>query len=339
MPTEAPNDRTPPAWVDRMDPELAGVVPLIPSLPFADHLVARRAFAELLASLPVDRSAMDELTVEDRFVPGPPGAPEVMVRLYRPDGVPGSLGAALWIHGGGFVVGSVEAEDLGAAAAARAARALVVSVEYRLAPEDPFPAGVEDCFAALTWLAGAADELGVDPSRLAVVGTSAGGGLAAATALLARDRGGPDLCFQLLNIPELDDRLDTASMRDFTDSPMWNRPNAVTSWRYYLGRAGEAQPGDEVSPYAAPARATDLSGLPPAYLATAELDPLRDEGIHYALGLLAAGVPVELHQFPGTFHGSSLVGGAAVSRRQQSELLRALTDALAPRVPPTADAS
>jgi acetyl esterase/lipase len=199
-----------------------------------------------------------------------------------------------------------------------------VSVEYRLAPEHPFPAGVEDCYAALRWLADNAGALGADPGRLAVAGTSAGGGLAAAVALMARDRGGPALRLQVLSIPELDDRLQTPSMTTFIDTPLWNRPNAVLSWSFYLGREADAAPGDDVSPYAAPARATDLRGLPPAYVATAELDPLRDEGIAYASALMHAGVPVELHQFPGTFHGSALVSTASVSCRQQAELLDAL---------------
>jgi acetyl esterase len=133
---------------------------------------------------------------------------------------------------------------------------------------------------------------------------------------MARDRGGPRLCFQMLHIPELDDRLETPSMRAFTDTPLWNRPLAEESWKHYLG---EGVTGDDVSPYAAPSRAGDLSGLPPTYISTAEMDPLRDEGILYGLRLLQAGVSVELHQFPGTFHGSSLVATAAVSRRGREE--------------------
>jgi acetyl esterase/lipase len=206
--------------------------------------------------------------------------------------------------------------------------AVVVSVDYRLAPEHPFPAGVEDCYAALAWLAAHAAELGVDPARIAVAGQSAGGGLAAATALLARDRGGPALCFQLLEIPELDDRLDTPSMRAFTDTPLWNRPNAVWSWKHYLGASHAGEP----SAYAAPARAKDLAGLPPAYVSTMEFDPLRDEGILYALRLLQAGVPVELHSYPGTFHGSALLPGAKVSQRGAREVMEALRHAL--RTPP-----
>ena len=160
---------------------------------------------------------------------------------------------------------------------------------------------------------------------MALAGASAGGGLAAATALLARDRGGPAVCFQLLQIPELDDRFETGSMQTFVDSPLWNRPLAEQSWQAYLGPLYGAA---DVPAYAAPARAADLSGLPPAYISTAENDPLRDEGITYALRLLQAGVSVELHQFPGTFHGSALVTSAAVSKRSQRELALVLRQAL-----------
>jgi acetyl esterase/lipase len=229
------------------------------------------------------------------------------------------------IHGGGFIIGSVEAEHAGAALMAIDSGAVVVSVEYRLAPEHPFPAALHDCYAALSYLHGEAVSLGVDPARVALCGTSAGGGLAAATALLARDLGGPPVCFQMLHIPELDDRLETPSMRAFVDSPVWNRPLAAKSWRAYLG----AQHGSAQTPaYAAPARAEDLSGLPPAYVSTAENDPLRDEGIIYALRMLQAGVSVELHQFPGTFHGSALVTTASVSRRAQREAALVLRRAL-----------
>src|SRR5580698_263170 len=245
--------------------------------------------------------------------------------MYIPKECQGPVPGIVLIHGGGFIIGSVEAEHVGAAMMAINTGAVVVSVEYRLAPEHPFPAALHDCYSALAYTAEHAVELGIDPARLAVVGTSAGGGLGAATALLARDQGGPALCFQMLHIPELDDRLETASMRTFVDSPVWNQPLAVQSWRAYLGEPTDA---DNVSPYAAPARATDLSGLPPAYISTAENDPLRDEGILYALGLLQAGVSVELHQFPGTYHGSALVTTAHISKRAQRESVIALRRAL-----------
>ena len=197
-------------------------------------------------------------------------------------------------------------------------------MEYRLAPEHPFPAGVEDCYAALTWLHANAAELGIDDDRIGVGGQSAGGGLTAGLALLARDRGGPSICFQFLGIPELDHRLETASMRAFVDTPLWHRGNAVKSWQMYLGPDHDGA----VSPYASPSIATDLHGLPAAYITTMEFDPLRDEGILYAMQLMAAGVSVELHTFPGTFHGSSLVPGAAVSKRGHEELLVALARGL-----------
>jgi acetyl esterase/lipase len=229
----------------------------------------------------------------------------------------------LYIHGGGFVVGSIATEHGSAAMLARELGIVVVSVEYRLAPEHPYPAGVEDCYAALVWLHEQAATLGIDKTRIGVFGQSAGGGLSAAVTLLARDRKGPPLCFQFLGIPELDDRLSTASMRAFTDTPLWHRPNAILSWKFYLGDKYNAG-SDDVPSYAAPARATDLRGLPPAYISAMEFDPLRDEAIVYALKLLEAGVQVELHTYPGTFHGSSIFAHAAVSQRQEREMFEVL---------------
>ena len=302
------------------DPEIAPIVPSLPTTSdWSDMPKARSAMVEMIEQLTNQREP-EGVTWTDPTIPGPAGDPEVSVRVYRPDGAEGPLPGVLWIHGGGFCLGSIESEHVGAAGAAVHAEAVVVSVEYRLAPEHPFPAGIEDCYAALVWMAKNGGELGIDVDHLAVAGGSAGGGMAAGTALVARDRGGPNLSFQLLNIPELDDRLETSSMKQFTDTPLWNRPNAIVSWRYYLGD----MLGGDVSPYAAPARAEDLSGLPPAYVSTMEYDPLRDEGLIYAMRLLEHGVSVELHQFPGTFHGSSLVGGAEVSKRSSREMLDAL---------------
>lgn len=300
-----------------IDPELAELADVLPVIELSDIQVARAAFEQMIASLNADIPGVETLNIEDRLVPGHAGDPDVPVRIYRPKEprtppVPGIL----QIHGGGFVIGSIEAEHAGGALMAIDTGAVVVSVDYRLAPEHPYPAGLHDCYAALTFLHGEAGSLGVDISRLAVVGASAGGGLSAATALLARDRGGPPLCFQMLHIPELDDRLDTTSMKTFVDSPVWNRPLAEISWQAYLG---DLYGADDVPVYAAPARAADLSGLPPAYVSTAENDPLRDEGIIYAMRLLQAGVSTELHQFPGTFHGSAMVTSAAVSKRAQRE--------------------
>jgi acetyl esterase/lipase len=310
-----------------IDPELAAMIDMLPKMDLVDPVAARRAFEEILVAIRIEIPGIETLTIEDRAVPGWEGDPDVAVRIYRPVGVSATarVPGIVMIHGGGFVIGSVHAEHAGAALTAIGTGAVVVSVEYRLAPEHPYPAGLHDCYAALQYLHDEADALGVDRDRVALTGASAGGGLAAATALLARDRGGPAVCFQLLQIPELDDRLETVSMRTFVDSPMWNRPLAVQSWQAYLG---PLYGSDDVPAYAAPARADDLSGLPPAYVSTAENDPLRDEGMTYAQRLLQAGVSVELHQFPGTFHGSALVTSAAVSKRAQRESASVLRHAL-----------
>ncbi len=307
------------------DPELAVIVPQLPSTTLDDIDAARAWIAAFMANAPeLDAAGVE---IADREVPAYEEDPDVAVRVFRPSGVEGVLPAILHIHGGGFVMGSVDGEQQSSVQLAREVSAVVVSVEYRLAPEHPYPAGLHDCYAALTWLAANADELGVDTDRIAVYGQSAGGGLAAGLALFARDHGGPKICFQFLGIPELDDRLETASMQAFVDTPMWNRPNAVMSWRYYLGDPSPT----EIPIYAAPARAADLAGLPPAYVSTMEFDPLRDEGIVYAARMLAAGVKVELHSYPGTFHGSAVVPTAEVSKRAAAEQLDVLRRALAPR--------
>jgi acetyl esterase len=297
-----------------MDPELEAFIPLIPPGDLTDPVAARKNHAELAAAVPAPDTA--GLRIEDRTVPADP---DVAVRIYRPYQ---AQGAIVWLHGGGFVMGDLDTEHPWAARLADGSGTAVISVGYRRAPENRFPAALDDAYAVLTWTAGHAAELGIDPGRIAVGGHSAGAGLAAAVALRARDQQGPPIRFQLLNQPGLDDRQETWSQQNFTDTPWWNRGNAAVSWRHYLGSA-------PASPYAAPARATDLSGLPPAYIATAEFDPNRDEDITYALRLLQAGVPTELHQWPGTCHGSQAILSAEVSQRQNAELAAALRRALA----------
>lgn len=303
------------------DPDFEKALPYLPGTQDFSSREKIQAVRDARASMfppPADR---DDVSKEDRTVPGPEGAPAVPVRIYRKkDGAQGARPGFVEIHGGGFMLGSIDMMDAWCQLMVSALDVVMVSVEYRLAPEHPFPAGLEDCYAALSWTAANAAELGIDPERLAIGGQSAGGGLAAGTALAARDRGGPKLCFQLLEIPELDDRLDTPSMKAFTDTPLWNHPNAVWSWRHYLGPDHTG----EVSPYAAPARAKDLSGLPPAYVSTMEFDPLRDEGLIYAMRMLEAGVSVELHSYAGTFHGSGLVADAEPSKHNTAEVLRVL---------------
>ena len=298
----------------RIDAELEAFIPLFPAADLTDPVTARKSLAELAAAAPApDTMGME---IEDRTVPADPDVP---VRIYRPHR---AQGAIVWLHGGGFVMGDLETEHPWAVRVADGSGAMVVSVGYRRAPEYRFPAALDDAYAVLAWTAEHAAEIGIDPERIAVGGHAAGAGLAAAVALRARDQQGPPIRYQLLSQPELDDRQETWSARNFTETPFMTRDKVAASWRHYLGSA-------PASPYAAPARAADLSGLPPAYIATAEFDPNRDEAIGYAQRLLQAGVSVELHQWPGTFHGSQAIVSAEVSQRQLAELGAALRRALA----------
>ncbi len=313
------------------DPELKDIVPMLPDFPIDDVDSCRKAIDKLIAGFNAEVDTQG-LEVSDKAIPGFLSAPDVTVRHYCPAGINATdepSAALIYIHGGGFIMGSINSEHAGAASLASRLGVQVFSVEYRLAPENPYPAGLLDCYAALLWVADRASMLGVNPERIGVCGASAGGGLAAALCLYAKEQQGPAICFQCLDMPELDDRLLTASMQQFVDTPMWNRSKAEVSWRYYLGDS-YTPGGNDVPITAAPARAlaTDLSGLPPAYISAMEFDPLRDEAIEYGLKLLQAGVPVQLVSYPGTFHGSSLVENAAVSKRADRDCLEALRRAL-----------
>ena len=311
-------------------------LPTVGDYSTAEKIQAMRTMRMDTAPAPPPQRA--DIRREDRVVPAQGSQPAVPIRIYSPKASAGASPNAaasaprpgiLEIHGGGFMFGNLDMMDAWCDAIASAVDAVVVSVDYRLAPEDPFPAGVDDCYAALRWTADNVKSLGIDPKRLAIAGQSAGGGLAAGLALMVRDKGGPAICYQLLEIPELDDRLDTPSMLAFQDTPFWNRPNAVWSWKHYLGPKHKGEP----SIYAAPSRATvkQLAGLPPAYVSTMEFDPLRDEGLRYAMGMLEAGVSVELHNYAGTFHGSAFLPQAEPSRRNAEEIVTILKRRLHPR--------
>ena len=308
------------------DPELLPLVEMLAPGDFSDVAAARAGLAALIAPMNahVDTSG---LTIEDHRVPGPDGAPPVPVRVYAPvgDAPAGGRPALLDIHGGGFVVGDIEMEHGFAAAVARGARRGGRGRRVPPRTRAPVPRRTRGLLrGAGRGCTRRPPTLGVDPERIAVGGQSAGGGLSAATALLARDRGGPPLCFQFLGIPELDHRLETTSMRTFVDTPMWHRGNAELSWQLL------PRPGSRARSRRTRRRRSRPTsrGLPPAYVTTMEFDPLRDEGILYALRLMEAGVSVELHAYPGTFHGSAVVPTAAVSRRASQELLVALARGL-----------
>ncbi|MEZ5141156.1 MAG: alpha/beta hydrolase [Acidimicrobiales bacterium] len=270
------------------------------------------------------------IAIHDRVVPASGGTAGPRIVLYeRPDRTR-PTGALLWIHGGGLVLGTPEQDHRWCSSLADELGILVVSVDYRLAPEHPYPAGLDDCMAALAWLHHHADELGVDTTRVAVGGASAGGGLAAAVALRARDEGGPPLCFQLLNYPMLDDRTVLADDHQGRGELVWTPASNRFGWTAYLG---DAPRPDHAVPYAAPGRATDLSNLPPAWIGVGDLDLFHAEDLDYATRLRAAGVECELVEEPGMYHGADqLATRAARMRAYRAAMVEALRRATAERV-------
>jgi acetyl esterase len=261
--------------------------------PVHELTVSEARHAELADLDPIATDAVTE--VLDRTLPGPAG--DIAVRVYLP-GAARPLPALVYFLGGGWVLGSLETADGVCRTLANAASCAVVSVSYRRAPENPFPAGLDDCYAATRWVAEHGAEHGLDGSRLAVGGASAGGNLAAAVALLARERGGPRLAFQLLVYPPLNHRAATRSMREQASRPFLSAEDVAWCWSHYL-----ADPADGDNPLASPLRTGDLRGLPRALVITAVLDPLRDEGELYAARLREANVPTELVRFDGVMHG------------------------------------
>jgi len=252
--------------------------------------------------------------------------PPVPVRIHRPVEVMGELPAVVSLHGGGYVIGSYDMDDALLDRWCPRAGVVGVSVEYRLAPEHPYPAPLDDCYAALRWTHEHASELGIDPNRIGIAGISAGGGLAAGLALLARDRGEVPVAFQLLDCPMLDDRQTTPSIKS-DGLYVWSRESNEFGWRSYLG---DVYGSDDVPIYAAPARATDLAGLPPAFVSVGAIDGFRDEDIDYAVRLNQAGVPCELHVYPGLPHGYGLVPDAAMVRRARHDVDEWLAAQVAP---------
>src|SRR5262245_9039763 len=309
-----------------VDPELVAFLDLIPSTPLtAESLATNRArTAAMVASLSVPD--YPNVTVRERHVPGSPGAPDVRIFLYQPTQTTQSTAGLLWLHGGGYVGGNVDLEDVRARALAAELGCVLLSVDYRLAPETPFPGSVEDCYAALRWLHANAGELGVDTTRLAAGGGSAGGGLAAALALLARDRGEIPLVFQVLISAMVVDRTVTLEgPHPYTRASVWSRRSNRFCWTALLGQ----EPGSAgISPYAAAARAENVEHLPAAFIAVGALDLFVEENMEYARRLIHAGVPTELHVYPGAYHGFQLVPSAwmtqAAARDQISAIRRAL---------------
>ena len=312
--------------LEQLDPDLVatvdGIPPILSNIT-RENLAEARAILEqmgqeFMASLsdksaPIDEHVYNIVGDDD----------DIRLYVFHPTALSDCRPAMLWVHGGGYITG--DANDPAARRIAAICDCTVVSVDYRLAPEHPFPAGPEDCHRALVWLYDNARKLGADPSRIAIGGMSAGAGMAAGVALMNRDRQGPEIFYQYLLYPMLDNLHDTTS-GCIEGHPLWPRQTSLNAWEMYLN----GTPGRDASAYAAAARADDLSGLPPAYISVGAQDLFRDECIAYAQRLTLAGVPTELHVVPGVYHGIEMgMPAVAVCQRMMATRDLALSDAMA----------
>lgn len=303
-----------------VDPEIAPLIDMMPLREFT-----RENLAEVRVQSEARFAFLGEppLAPDVKVIDGPAGALEV----YWYDPAPGANGRAalLHVHGGGMVIGSAKSMQAGPSGIASALGIPVASVEYRLAPENPFPAPQEDCLAALRWLAGNAAALGVDPARIGIIGESAGGGLAAATALMTRDLGGPRLAAQFLTYPMLDHRTggsQCAWNNPVTGEFIWTRSANRFGWE---ALRGDYAADDHRKGWFSPALADDLSGLPPTWIGTGSLDLFLDEDLDYARRLTAAGVPVELHSYPGAIHAFNAVAESHIAKSFSRDMLSAIS--------------
>ena len=312
---------------DRIDPEslvpLQGLLAAMPGgFNAIPDIVTRRATLDgMLAMMTADLPPNPNVVLEDRIIAGPGG--DLPIRIYTPAQGSGPRAGVLYIHGGGMVLGNLETDHLSAVMLCETLGVVLVSVDYRLAPEHPAPAAIDDCFAALVWMAQNAESLGVKSDRLCVYGGSAGGGLAIATALMTRDHDGPSLHFVMAPYPMIDDRHETASSKQITDVGIWDRAGNVEAWDWYLG-------GQPATQYSAPARAMDLSGLPSMYIDVGDVDMFHDEDVEFVGRLKAAGVPVEFHVHPGSYHASEVFAPmAALSAKIWGLRIAAMQKAIA----------
>lgn len=311
---------------DMVDPSLLPGLDFMPPLDITvENLPAIRQGMEQMSAMAPEPQDSGVEWRDERIIA--PAGHELLVRIYRPIDAEGELPAILHVHGGGYVVGSVTTNHLSNIELALSTSALILSVDYRLAPETVAPGAVEDCYAALQWLHDSAEQLGIDRARTAVRGESAGGGLAAALALLARDRGGPAIAHQNLIYPMLDDRTCITRLPEHLGAFVWTPQANSFGWRSLLGQ----EPGSaDISPYAAPARAEDLAGLPPAFICVGALDLFLVEDMDYARRLIEAGVAAELHVYPGAYHGFDVLQDAPPVQQMKRDAVAALRKALHP---------
>lgn len=285
-------------FIERLDPELVPFMETKPTVDLSDIPAARAGYNERMREAALASTPRTSVTTRQVDIARTDGQPDVTVRIHQRVGSASAVPALLWIHGGGHVMGVAVQDDWMLQDLVNRLGCVAVAVEWRYAPENPYPASIEDCWTALNWVASNANDLGIDPARIVVGGASSGGGVAAGLTLLNRDRGGPSVAAQILDYPMLDDREVNHSSRVFTDERAWNAESNRLGWDAYLGGIDRS----EVPVYAAPGRATDLEGVPPTWIGALELDPLVDDAVAFAQTLMKSGVSTELHVFPGAIH-------------------------------------
>jgi acetyl esterase/lipase len=308
--------------IDLVDPELRDALALWPLLPLSADSLSQRRADSLKALEAVPQPDLPDITADEIRVESAFGAKPIRVLTYRPVKSDSPLPTIVHIHGGGFVMGTPEMKDVENRLLASGLKCAIYSVDYRLAPEAPHPAPLEDIYSVFTWLHANAGQLGLDPARIGIKGESGGGGFAAAAALYARDQQGPKFAFQHLIYPMIDDR--TAVRKDLhphVGEFVWTQRNNHFGWHSLLG----SEPGSAgVSPYAAAARAAYVSGLPPTYISVGGLDLFLEENMIYADRLSRAGVPVEFHMYPGAYHGFYRATNARVTKQAERDTRDAL---------------
>ncbi|MED1058265.1 alpha/beta hydrolase [Bacillus mycoides] len=303
----------------RVNPELLQGLEMFPNLDL--HPENLQSIREGIAQMRPPTVVDESLSLTDEVIVGPDDNP-LPLRIYRPKSNNEPLPVLLWIHGGGYILGSIDDNDDTCMRFAKEAGCVVVSVDYRLAPEHPYPAPIEDCYSALKWIAYNAKSLNIDSNRIGVAGVSAGGGLTAALSLLARDRKYPSICLQMPLYPMIDDRNNTPSANEIKEGFVWNQKANEAGWKMYLG---EMYGTDQIPVYAAPSRAEDYSDLPYTYTFVGQLDPFRSETLTYVSKLAQAGVDVEFHLYPNAYHWfEGLNPNADVSIYAVNEMVQAV---------------